>query len=223
MNLFNLHKLSFRFASLGVLTLAILVSSANSSLAQYTTTLPTLSIPSGPVYVIPEPPISPVPAPPELMTVNIAGAVFLGAPFEVDMLEFFVGGQQLSDRILFDNLGPGGTALITFLSDDEFGNLPRRSDGSPFPFYPPHPLSGPEGPITITVPILDLTSTLTYPLTALMISDTEAALPPDPRLGNNSDLLALSIPEPSTVTMAGMGLAALAALAFRRRQTRLTA
>jgi MYXO-CTERM domain-containing protein len=126
------------------------------------------------------------------------------------------GQLQLSDRILFDNGGPNvpaPIATINFLSDDEQGNLPPG-------FLPPYPLLIPPVPETapavITIPIIDLTTNLAFPLTATMISDLEPAgtnLRP-----NLSDGIHLQIPEPCTIAMAGIGLLALAAIAGRRRR-----
>lgn len=218
MNTSTITKLSFRAISLGVLALTILAASANSSLAQNVTTLPTIAL-GIPPYFIPELPG----APPELMTVNIAGAVFLGAPFEVDMFDLGPLGQQLSDRILFDNTGPGGTAMISFLSDDENGKLPiTNSAGVVFPVYT-GPVTG-EGPFSIPIPMLDA-GTNPYTLAATMISDDENNPNPILPQGQSDGLFlhAVPTPEPSTVVLAALGLAALVGLAYRRRRTRTTA
>jgi MYXO-CTERM domain-containing protein len=207
-------QLSFRAISLGALALTILAALANSSLAQNVTTLPAITA-GIPPYIIPEPPLG---APPEsAMTVNIAGAVFLGAPFEVDMMDIGVTGQQvLSDRILFDNTGLGGTAMITFLSDDEQGNLPPG-----FPGYAPAIVTG-EGPFTtLPLPMLDA-GINPYTLTATMVSDDERNPNTILQPGQSDGLFlhAVATPEPSTVCLAGLGLAALAGVAYRRRRRR---
>jgi hypothetical protein len=210
MNASTITKRSFRATSLGALALTILAASANNSFGQANvTTLPLIAAGS-PGFPVFEPP---VPGAPELMTVNIAGAVFLGAPFEVDMLEAGVAGTQvLSDRILFDNSGPGATAMITFLSDDENGNFPPG-------FLPPYlgPLTG-EGPFTtIPLPMLDA-GINPYTLTATMISDDPNNTTLPPQFSDFLSLSAVRTPEPGTVVLAGMGLAALAGLAYRRRR-----
>jgi MYXO-CTERM domain-containing protein len=228
MNISTITKLTFRTTSLGALALTILAASANSSFAQipYSDTLPALALSP---YIIPEPPITV--GGPDWMTVNITNAKFLGAAFEIDMIE--TSGQftgHISDRILFDNTGtggPGNTALITFLSDDEFGNLPTADlNGTVFPFYSgatsvPDGLFGP-----ISVLMADLLNN-PYTLTATMISGDGELGTTNPFLPQGaSDLLALSAvptPEPSTVCLAGLGLAALAGIAYRRRRTGRTA
>ncbi len=213
-------RLAFRAASLGALALTILAASANSSFAQITS-LPAIAAGIGP-FIIPEAlPVA------EAMTVNIAGAVFLGAPFEVDMTEVGATGQFLTDRILFDNTGGAlnNEALITFLSDDENGKLPTaNSTGVLYPFYPPPiPVLG-EGPFSISVAMLDA-GINPYLLTALMVSDDENNPNPILQPGQSDGLFlhAVATPEPSTVCLAGMGLAALAGLAYRRRRVRTSA
>jgi hypothetical protein len=220
MNISTMPKTAFRATSLGALALTILAAWAHTSLAQNITTVPAAAGAILP-YFIPEPVR---PAAPELMTVNIAGAVFLGGPGEVDMFEIIAGTQQLSDRVLFDNSGPLGTAMITFLSDNEQGNLPLNSAGLPYPPYPLLPVTGlgPEGPLTTTLSIFDTTSTITYTLTATMISDDENNPVLPSVLSDFLGLHAVPTPEPSTVCLAGMGLAALAGMAYRRRRIRRT-
>jgi MYXO-CTERM domain-containing protein len=209
-------RLSFRAASLGALALTILAASANKCFAQaIVTTLPTIALGIPPIY-LPDP----GPGLPELpMTVNIAGAVFLGAPFEVDMMDIGASGLQvLSDRILFDNTGLGGTAMITFLSDDEQGNFPPG-----FPGY--LPIVTGEGPITAP-PLLMLDAGINpYTLIATMVSDDENNTNSILQPGQSDGLFlhAVGTPEPSTVCLGGMGLAALAGLAYRRRRARTTA
>ncbi len=130
-------------------------------------------------------------------------------------------GQQISDRILYDNTGPGATALITFLSDDEQGRLPLTdSTGVVFPVYP-GPLVPEFPPFVVSVAMLD-GGINPYTLTATMISDDENNPNPilPPNLSDLLDLKAVATPEPSTVILAGLGLAALAGLAYRRRRPR---
>jgi MYXO-CTERM domain-containing protein len=224
MNISTMTRLAFRATSLGALALTILAASANSSFAQNTTKLATIAA-GIPPYFIPEPVVA---GGPELMTVHISGAVFLGAGFtgEVDMFEPGPNGQSLSDRILFDNTGTSGTAMITFLSDDGNGNLPLNpATNLPYPLYPLLTVAGlgPEGPLTTSFLMAD-TLGHPYTLTATMISDDENNpnnVPP----GQSDELILTSVltPEPSTVCLAGLGLAALAGLASRRRRTRRTA
>jgi len=207
----TLRTSAVRVCTLGILALAILALSSNTCFAQFVIPLPALS--GGPAtFTIPE---LPPPGGPEVMTVNIAGGVFTVPPGEIDMVELLGGTQgHLSDRILFDNSGPGGTAMITFLSDDEQGALPLG-----FPLYPLLLPPGGEGPVSVTLPILDIGSLAIFPLTAFMVSDGDDPLATPPLLPPGiSDLLTISVPEPSSVVLAALGLAGLATLAYRRRK-----
>jgi hypothetical protein len=221
MNTSTITKLSFRATSLGALALTILAASANSCFAQnFTTTLPAIA--GGPLtFNILEP--GPPPVLPETMTVNISDGQFFLAPgtgleFDLTDLDAF-GKLVVSDRILMDNSGPlgplgGPTALITFLSDDENGNLPPLNTVVSYQIlqFVPEPSS-----VLATLPILNLFGGGTLALTALMVSDGDPT-----NIGAFSDSLTLSTPEPSTVVLAGLGLAALAGLAYRRRRAMAT-
>jgi MYXO-CTERM domain-containing protein len=215
MDISTIAKLAIRATTLGALALAILATSANTSLAQipYTTTLPTLA---GSPFIILEPTVAPGP---DSMTVNILNGQFSslapGTGLSITMLDGLPGQQFPSDLILFDNTGLGGTAMITFLSDDELGRLPAINTIVTYTALPPvlEPASA-----LVTIPIKDLIGGVTYTLTATMFSDG------DPASANQlSDFMTLSIPEPSTVSLAGLALAALAGLAYRRRRTPSTA
>lgn len=162
---------------------------------------------SGPqVFIIPE--VSPEPT----LTVIIPGVAF--SPFPTGVLGgeinmFDVPGGPLSDKVLFENAGPGGSAQITFLSDDDPGGL------SILPIYPP--LLPPQGEVAIiTLPVFNLFNGNVYSLTALMESDSDN----DPTLlpGDLSDRLTLSltVPEPTTFGLAGVSLVAMLGLIFRR-------
>jgi hypothetical protein len=219
MNISTLAKLVIRAISLGGLALVILAITAKGSFAQipYTTTLPTLAPPSG-GFVVPEPAVAPVP---DAMTVSIANGLFPFSPgtgLSITMFDLGVtGGQIPSDLILFDNSGPGGTAMITFLSDDEQGNLfPGRPEIS---YTPLEPVLEPK-PAVVTIPIADLIGGGVFTLTATMFSDSDGEGIPNILV---SDFMTLSVPEPSTVCLSGIGLAALAGMAYRRRRTRTTA
>ena len=120
-----------------------------------------------------------------------------------------IPGGPLSDKVLFENAGPGGSAQITFFSDDDPGGL------SILPIYPS--LLPPQGETAIiTLPIFDLFNGNVYPLTALMESDLDN----DPTLlpGDLSDRLTLTVtvPEPATIGLASVGLVALLGLIVRR-------
>ena len=85
------------------------------------------------------------------------------------MLDLGETGQPVpSDVIFFDNSGPGGTAMITFLSDDEQGNLPPFDTA--IQYTPLEPVVEPKAAVLV-IPIKDLIGGVTYTLTATMVSD----------------------------------------------------
>src|SRR5262249_12886360 len=111
-----------RIARLGIVLAISLLCAPMLAHAQVPPTIIPLDAltPKGGVTVgLPE-----IPGSPEIGIFVISGASFSppGIPGEIDI----VTGGEVSDRILFDNsvlVGGVGSATITFLSDDEAGNL----------------------------------------------------------------------------------------------------
>jgi hypothetical protein len=191
MNITTFRPLAIGTFLLGFLTITASTTSAQPIPIPVPVTPVTFSIPEGPL--------------PEVLQVFVPGSFFPSPPAEIDLFDSTAGG--LSDRILLDN-SVGGAATITFLSDDEQGNLPGG-----FPTYPlliPGQLETAVG-TTITFPLHIPGAIL--PLSVTMVSDGDPTLPP-----SLSDSLTLTVvPEPTTFFLAAVGFIGLAAWVCRRR------
>jgi len=122
--------------------------------------------------------------------------------------------SQESDRILFAN-NANNQATISFLSDDQNGNLPLQPNGQPYPTYPDlmPTFVDPQWAYDIfTIPAANGGGFLEVD----MLSDLHGQTM-DPVLGPASDGLFLQVvPEPSSVLLAGFGLASMVGIAYRR-------
>jgi PEP-CTERM motif len=198
-------RLAGRCGLRGAIGLAGLIFLAPISSAQVMIPLPALSATGGVTVGLPEIPGGP----PEIGSWAIVGATFTdpAVPGEVDLLD-----PGSSDRILFDNstiIAGKPTATITFLSDNEAGVLPP---GPSYPFIVP-PVPAAEF-ASIILGAVDNTLGGGLILSFIMTSDPASDPVPPPL---QSDLLTMaSIPEPSTLCLAGLSLASLAAIALRR-------
>lgn len=198
-------RMTIRGGAPSALAVAWLIFVPAIGSAQVIIPLPALSATGGVTVGLPEIPGGP----PEFGVWAIAGATFTdpAVPGEVDLLD-----PGLSDRILFDNstiLAGKPTATITFLSDNEGGALPPHAS---------YPLIIPPVPAaefaSIILGAVDNTLGGGLILSFIMTSDPAGDPFPPPQ---QSDILTMaSIPEPSTVCLAGFGLASLAVMAFRR-------
>jgi len=195
---------SYRITCTTVFAILLIVASGSVAVAQVVT-IPGLAG-AGASFTIIEPPVGAAEVP---LSISILGAAF-PAPVQVVMFDTATS-QQVSDLIVFDN-SIGNQATITFTSDSEQSTL------TPLPGIPV--ISVLEGtPITEILPLLDLSSKLTLPLTATMFSDLDNVIP---TIANPfSDGINISVPEPSAIYLASLALAALAGLAYRRRAAKL--
>ena len=184
------------FAS--IFALAILSISAATGFGQNVVTLSDLLAPGGVSLTIPEPPPFTAPG----MTVSIDG----GVPLETFQVDLKSSTGVTTDKILFSS-GAGGPS-IEFISFDDLGDVAIPSvELTPL-------ILGLNDFATVTVPV-DFGLLGIHMMTATMISDEVAnpLLPP-----GASDLLALSIPEPSSFCLAALGVASLAVSWFCRNR-----
>jgi hypothetical protein len=161
-----------------------------------------------------------VPPPPEVGISQLPGFSW-AKQFELQLTGPQSDPVLLSDEIFLYNAGANaanpGTATVVFLSDDERGILP------PFPTSLPQPgglinvLVLPE-PGPNSIPGLALTNNITgisFFVPNSFFSDVDNGA-----FNQLSDFAHFVTPEPSAIGMAGVGLIAFAAMAYRRRRSR---
>lgn len=137
----------------------------------------------------------------ESITVNVTGYAFISSVLGTYViLEEASNNTQVSDTVVVDNGGIDGTGRITFTSLAD--PLPSYTDGT---------VLGTEDAVNGLTALMDLPLLNGPDLGITVYSDGAGTL-----TGATSDSLGIDVPEPATLTLFGLGFAALGFVRRRR-------
>ena len=137
----------------------------------------------------------------ESITINVTGYAFITSVLGTYViLEEAPNSSLVSDTVVVDNGGAGGTGRITF-----------TSLADPLPTYADGIILGTEDADTGIISLMDLPLLDGPDLGITVYSDAAGSSP-----GSTSDSLSIDVPEPATLTLFGLGFAALGFVRRRR-------